>query len=255
MTPSALATARLMAAMSIRRARRGKLLWLTALVMALPVAAALLALVSGNAGEAFYEKVLEVYLRYLSPFVLSLYASFSVAEEVQAKTITYLFCRPVARWALPLGKYLAAVTVCAVLMCGSLLLVFIVSMLGEPSALMPGIGTLLSGLLAVLLAAIHFGAVAAAFGAMITSYPFVLTLIYFMAVEVGFSFVPGWFKVVAMSVHLRVIAGLYKPASSMFVSDPDLSVKISLPVVLAMTLVWLLVAIGWVSTTEYRTDK
>jgi len=253
--PSSLTTTRLIAGMSIRRAWRGRLIWLTGLCLLLPVATSAMALASGNGGIAFFEKALDAYLRFLTPFLMALYASSSVAEEVQAKTITYLLSRPMTRWALPVGKYLGSLATTLVMFCVSLVLVYLLTMLGETDEFFAQLPTLLRGLLSLALAVVLFGAVACAFGTMVSSYPFVVTLLYVLLVDVGFSFVPGWFKLVAMTVHLRALAGLYHPAQSMFVSDPQLSPGVALLVLLTVTVTWLLIAISWVNTTEYRTDK
>jgi ABC-type transport system involved in multi-copper enzyme maturation permease subunit len=253
--PSSLETMRLLAGMSLRRARRGRLLWLTTVILALPVLASVLALISGHGGTAFFEELLGVLLRYLTPFLMALHASATVAEEVQGKTITYLLSHPIARWTLPVGKYLGNLLFNAILLLVALVLIYLCSMIGERGGLTLELPRLATGLLAVLLAAVHFGAMATAFGTMVTSFPFVATLIYVLVVEVGFSFVPGWFKVTAMTVHLRAIAGLYHPKESIWLSDPHLSLAISLPVVLVLSAAWLIIAVGWVSSTEYRTDK
>ena len=253
--PSSLEAVRLLAGLSLRRTRRGRLFWLTAVILALPVAAALLALISGHGGVPFFDELLGVFLRYLAPFIMALHAPATVAEEVTGKTITYLFSRPVARWTLPLGKYLGNLAVNAVLMLAALALIYVFSMIGERDALVLELPRLAMGLFALLLAAVLFGAMATAFGTMVTGFPFVATLIYVLIVEVGFSFVPGWFKVTAMTVHLRAIAGLYRPKESMWLSDPQLTLGVSLPVVLALAAGWLLIAIAWVGSTEYRTDK
>jgi len=112
-----------------------------------------------------------------------------------------------------------------------------------------------AGLVAMLLAAVLYASVASAFGAMATSHPFIATVAFVLVVEEGFSFVPGWFKVLAMTTHLRVIAGLYHPAESLFLSDPHLRWPISLPVLVLLGALWLIVAISWVGSSEYRTDR
>jgi ABC-type transport system involved in multi-copper enzyme maturation permease subunit len=255
-TPSSWQAVRLLAGLSLRRARRGKLLWLSASVLALPVLAAGMALLSGQSGPGFFDKLLEALLCYLAPFIMAVNASATVAEEVQGKTITYLFSRPVARWTLPFGKYLGNLSVNALLLLASVALAYLLSMAGEGMRdLVRELPRLGAGLVAMLLAAALYASVASAFGAMATAHPFVATAAFVLVVEEGFSFVPGWFKVLAMTTHLRVMAGLYHPAESLFLSDPRLSWIISLPVLLLMTGSWLAVAISWVGSSEYRTDR
>ncbi len=248
---SPLQAVRIFAGLALRRFRRGAQVWLTLGILGLPVIAAGVALATGNAGFTFFNQILELYLRFLVPFVMALYASTTVAEEVQAKTITYPFSRPVPRWTLPLGKYLGAVAINSVIVSVSLTLVFVLSLLSE-GALLEALPQLGQGLFALLLAVVLFGAIATAFGTMVTGHPFVATGVYFLVVEVGFSAVPGWLKITAMTVHLRTVAGIYQPKTLMFLSDPNLSLGVALSVVLTMTLLWLLLAAVWIGRVEYK---
>ena len=57
------------------------------------------------------------YLRFSIPVLGAFYGTALIADEVEDKTITYLFTRPIPRGAVLLGKYLAYLgcTVCVVL--------------------------------------------------------------------------------------------------------------------------------------------
>jgi ABC-2 type transport system permease protein len=58
-----------------------------------------------------------LYLRFIVPVLGVFYGTSLMADEVEDKTITYLFTRPIRRGAVLIGKYLAylACTVCVVL--------------------------------------------------------------------------------------------------------------------------------------------
>lgn len=252
--PGGMAVARQIAGMSVQRASRSRLLRVTLAVLTLPVLTTLAGVLSGRNGSAFFETVLELYLRYLAPLVLAFYASQSVAEEVQGRTITYLWSRPIPRWALPLGKYLGTVLITASLLSLSLVACYLVAMIPAGSALFAELPLLALGLVSIVVATLYFAAVAAAFGALIASFPFAVMLIYVLAIDIAMSFVPGMIKVLSMTVHLRVIAGLYRPQTGVFSADPQLTLGISMPVVLVVAALWLLLAITVASTSEYRTD-
>lgn len=252
--PGGMAVARQIAGMSVQRASRSRLLRVTLAVLTLPVLTTLAGVLSGRNGSAFFETVLELYLRYLAPLVLAFYASQSVAEEVQGRTITYLWSRPIPRWALPLGKYLGTVLITATLLSLSLVACYLVAMIPAGSALFSELPLLALGLVSVVVATLYFAAVAAAFGALIASFPFAVMLIYVLAIDIAMSFVPGMIKVLSMTVHLRVIAGLYRPQTGVFSADPQLTAGISMPVVIVVAALWLFLAIGVATTSEYRTD-
>src|SRR5512133_2417413 len=101
-----------------------------ALVVAAPVALAVLyrvlhasfgdPQVNGQAvkgGTLFGMTIWLLYLRFIVPILGVFYGTSLIADEVDDKTITYLFVRPISRRAVLFGKYLAYVvsTACVVL--------------------------------------------------------------------------------------------------------------------------------------------
>ncbi len=241
------------AGLTLRRARRGRLVQLVAVLLLLPVPAGLAALLSGHGGADFFDTVLNALLRFVTPLAMALFSGAMIAEEVQGKTITYLLSRPIPRWTLPVGKYFGTVAVTVALLAVSVTATYLVCAGSEILEALPRLGL---ALLTTALAAIHFGAVATAFGAMVTGYPFAAMLIFILIVDVGLGFIPGIFKAVSAGVNLTAVAGLYRPhTDTFFMADPKLTPAISLGIVAGLTAIWLLIAIGWVSAHEYRTDK
>ena len=230
-------------------------MWLAVVLLLLAAASALVTLATGYGGIAFFKSTLELFVRYLTPFIMALLASHAVAEEVQGKTITYLFSRPIPRWALPVGKYLGSLCIAVPLLSVGLILVYVIGLLGYPGEILEELPSLLRGLVALCLGAVLFGAVATAFGTMITGHPFVVNLIYLLVAEMGVPLIPGWTKAASMTVHLRAVAGIYEPQQTLTISDPVLTALVSAPVVLAVTVVWIGLAVGWVSVSEYKTES
>ena len=56
-----------------------------------------------------------LYIRFIVPVLGVFYGTSLIADEVDDKTITYLFTRPIPRRAVLLGKYLAYL-VCTILL-------------------------------------------------------------------------------------------------------------------------------------------
>ena len=107
-----------------------------------------------------------LYIRFIVPVLGVFYGTSLIADEVDDKTITYLFTRPIPRSAVLLGKYLAYLACTVLLVLPSVMLVFflIVPWAAAPSPrLSVARGDL--GMLAVGLAA--YGAVFALVGARI----------------------------------------------------------------------------------------
>ena len=96
-----------------------------------------------------------LYIRFIVPVLGVFYGTALIADEVDDKTITYLFTRPVPRGAVLIGKYLAYLACTALLVLPSVVLVyFLIVPLGGGSigesfpALLIDLGMLVAGLVA-----------------------------------------------------------------------------------------------------------
>src|SRR5262252_6083389 len=65
-----------------------------------------------------------LYVRFIVPVLGVFYGTALIADEVDDKTITYLFTRPVPRAAVLLGKYLAYLVCTVLLILPSVVIVF-----------------------------------------------------------------------------------------------------------------------------------
>jgi ABC-type transport system involved in multi-copper enzyme maturation permease subunit len=65
-----------------------------------------------------------LYLRFIVPMLGVFYGTSLIADEVEDKTLTYLFTRPVPRRAVLLGKYLAYLVCTTLVVLPSLVIVF-----------------------------------------------------------------------------------------------------------------------------------
>src|SRR6266850_2140386 len=106
-----------------------------------------------------------LYIRFIVPVLGVFYGTSLIADEVEDKTITYLFTRPISRGAVLVGKYLAYLASTTLLVLPSVVLVyFLIVPVGGGSigqsfpTLMEDLGMLLAGLIA-------YGAVFALVGA------------------------------------------------------------------------------------------
>ena len=138
-----------------------------------------------------------LYLRFVVPMLGAFYGTSLIADEVEDRTITYLFTRPVPKRAILLGKY-AAYLACTVLMVlPSLTVVFFLMVpLREIGAAFPMLATDLA-LLASGLAV--YGGVFALVGTA-TRWPLVIGLV--------FAF--GWEQVaMVMSGYVRRFTVVY----------------------------------------------
>jgi ABC-type transport system involved in multi-copper enzyme maturation permease subunit len=103
--PSAATTVRTLAGITLVRLGRGKALWISLLFAALPVATAVVMRayrVPSSHGEALF-LVLQLVLALLAAMLVA----SSIGEDIEDRTATYLWSRPIARWAVPVGKLCA----------------------------------------------------------------------------------------------------------------------------------------------------
>jgi ABC-type Na+ efflux pump permease subunit len=132
-----------------------------------------------------------LFLRFVIPVLGVFYGTSLMADEIEDKTITYLFTRPVRRGAVLVGKYVAY------LVCTSLVVlpsVMIVYFLIVPFSQIPGsFGSLVTdlGLLAIGLAT--YGALFALVGTLLKR-PLVAGLVFAFGWEQAAMLMPGYLK-------------------------------------------------------------
>src|SRR2546425_5354745 len=73
------------------------------------------------------------YVYVLLAVVTLFYATALVADEIEEKTITYLFMRPVSKTTIYLGKYLAYLVAASALLLPSATACFLIAMTADPS--------------------------------------------------------------------------------------------------------------------------
>ena len=142
------------------------------------------------------------YLRLAVPLLGMFYGTALIADEVEDKTITYLFTRPVSRGAVLIGKYLAYLGCTGLVVLPSVMLVFflVVPLLGGSIGV--GFPSLVKdlGLLAVGLAV--YGAVFALVGAWFKR-PLLTGLVFVFLWEPIVVVVPGYMKRFTVSYYLQ----------------------------------------------------
>ena len=163
-------------------------------------------------GSAIFGMMIWVlFLRFIVPVLGVFYGTSLVADEVDDKTITYLFTRPIPRGAIMLGKYLAYL-VCTMLVV--LPSVMIVYFLIVPVAEIPAsFGALVRdlGILALGLAA--YGALFALIGAVLKR-PLVIGLIFAFGWEQAALLMPGYLRRFTLAYYLQALVPHAMPSDS-----------------------------------------
>jgi ABC-type transport system involved in multi-copper enzyme maturation permease subunit len=244
-----------------------------ALVIGLPVVLALIVrsvtyLMGGNArvdnipisgGALFGAMIWLLYLRFIVPILAVFYGTSLMADEVEDKTITYLFTRPIPRGAVMAGKYLAYL-VCTILVTLSSVMVvfFLVAPLGG-SSVAGGFIDLLKDLVLLAVGLIAYGALFSWVGAQFKR-PLLTGLIFVFGWEQAALAFPGYLKRFTVIYYLQSLVPHAMPSDnllgmlqSMLRETPPVST-----VIIALTLitaVFLYLAIRIVSRREYVLDQ
>ena len=141
-----------------------------------------------------------LFLRFIVPVLGVFYGTSLVADEVEDKTITYLFTRPIRRGSVVIGKYLAYLVCTALVVLPSIMVVYFLLV---PFAEIPAsFGDLLMdlGILAIGLSA--YGAVFALVGALLKR-PLLVGLVFAFGWEQAVLLMPGYLKRFTLAYYLQ----------------------------------------------------
>lgn len=141
-----------------------------------------------------------LYLRFIVPVLGVFYGTALMADEVEDKTITYLFTRPIPRGAVLVGKYLAYLVCTGLVVLPSVMLVYFLVVPFRDVGASFGQLVLDLGLLALGLAV--YGAVFAFVGAFFRR-PLVIGLVFAFGWEQVVLALPGYLKRFTIAYYIQ----------------------------------------------------
>jgi ABC-2 type transport system permease protein len=267
----------LYAALRVMDLSIGEMLWsrrtiFMALVVGLPVVIALvvrlvsmlgapamrLNSVAVNGPTIFGLMIWAFYLRFSIPVLGVFYGTSLMADEVEDKTITYLFTRPISRSAVLLGKYLSyvACTVCVIL--PSIVIVwFLVIPMGGSLAV--NFIDMVKDLCLVAVGLAIYGAVFAFVGAAVKR-PLLAGLLFVFGWEPTVMALPGYLKRFSVAYYLQGLVPQAMPndsalglVQSIFREIPPLSDSVLWMTAIEVVFLWL--AARTVTRREYVLEQ
>ena len=143
-----------------------------------------------------------LFIRFIVPVLGVFYGTALVADEVEDKTITYLFTRPIQRGAVMMGKYLAYLVCTSLVVLPSVMIVYFMMV---PFQQVPAtFGLLLKdlGILAIGLAV--YGALFALVGA-VMKRPLVIGLVFAFGWEQVAMLMPGYLKRFTLAHYVQAL--------------------------------------------------
>jgi len=200
-----------------------------------------------------------LYVRFIVPILGVFYGTALIADEVDDRTITYLFTRPIPRGAVLAGKYLAYLACTVLLILPSVVIVFFLMVPMGGSGVASAFPSLLGdlGMLAAGLAA--YGAVFAWVGARVRR-PLVAGLVFVLGWEPGVLLFPGYLKRLTVAYYLQALVPHAMPQDSAisllmqaFTEVPAVVVSLSALLVLTLGALW--AAARTVESREYVLEQ
>ena len=198
-----------------------------------------------------------LYLRFIVPVLGVFYGTALMADEVEDKTITYLFTRPIPRGAVLLGKYLAYLACTSLVVLPSVMLTyFLVVPFSQVPATFPSL-VLDLGILGLGLAV--YGAVFAFVGARLKR-PLVSGLLFAFGWEQLALALPGYLRQFTVAYYLQALVPHALPSDSalsviqgLFRQTPDATTALGWLAVFLVAFLWL--AMRTVSRREYVLEQ
>jgi ABC-type transport system involved in multi-copper enzyme maturation permease subunit len=143
-----------------------------------------------------------LFLRFIIPVLGVFYGTALMADEVEDKTLTYLFTRPIPRGAVLVGKYLAYIVCTALVVLPSVMVVYFLLV---PFAEFPKtFGSLVIDMSLLALGLAVYGGVFAFVGAFFKR-PLVIGLIFAFGWEQVTMALPGYLKQFTIAYYLQAL--------------------------------------------------
>lgn len=190
--------------MQIRQILGGRKKWLVAACLVLPVLLSLAVVSTGGLREAHRDAAafggiyfFLLYAQAVSLLLALFYGTSVLGDELDGKTVTYLFTRPTPRWQFVLGKYLGIV-LALVPPTGLSLLASWLCLGG-----IGGIRLFAALLVGTTGALMVYNALFVLFGFLIPRRAMITALLYGIFVELFLSFIPAVVNEFTITYHLR----------------------------------------------------
>ncbi|MCA8942668.1 MAG: ABC transporter permease [Planctomycetes bacterium] len=241
------------AQLHLRQMFAGSRRWLLLVCMAIPLPILTLIRTQGEFRSPVEEQVqtsvflYAIYALALPALASMLYGTSIIGAEVQNQTLTYLFTRPIARWRVLMGKYLANVGILVALTTLSLTIGW--AIVGAVSA-----QNLAAIAVATVFATATYNAVFALLGSIFTRRALIAGLAYLGVSEIALAWAPTFGRNFTAQYHMRSIAFELSDLEGMLRSELRALVsEVTTPVAVASVLslcAVALIATCWITTSR-----
>jgi ABC-type Na+ efflux pump permease subunit len=155
-----------------------------------------------------------LFLRFIVPILGIFYGTSLIADEVEDKTITYLFTRPISRSAVLLGKFLAYIASTVLIVLPAVMVIFFLVVPIGGGAIASAFPDLLRNLLLLALGLCVYGGLFAAVGAWIKR-PVLFGLFFAFGWENFALALPGYLKHFTVAFYVQGLVQTAMPGDSL----------------------------------------
>lgn len=195
-------------------------------------------------------------IHFLVVFVTLFYGTALISEEVEGKTLTYLFVRPIPKPAIMAGKFAALVWISSLLVLPSVFLSYLILYV-SPNMIpfLEDIGTLAKDIGIVFLALLAYGAFFSLLGAWL-KHSILAGLIYAFGWEGIVSYLPGFTRKLTVTHYIQSVFPHDDTASAlaMMIGERTPALEATLTLIL-MTTLFLLTACLVLREREYVLEQ
>jgi ABC-2 type transport system permease protein len=154
-----------------------------------------------------------LYLRFIVPVLGVFYGTSLVADEVEDKTITYLFTRPIPRGAVVVGKYLAYLAATVLVVLPSVMILYFLVVPTGGGSLARAFPALVKDLALLGIGLAVYGALFAWVGSQFR-YPLVTGLVFAFGWEQAIMLIPGYLKRLTIAYYIQGLVPHAMPQDS-----------------------------------------
>jgi ABC-type transport system involved in multi-copper enzyme maturation permease subunit len=224
------------------RLRRGRTIWISLILLCIPLALAGMAVLRVEDPWERWWHIADLTLRSLVLLAPVVHLAPALAEEMEQRTYTYLWSRPIPRTAVLFGKMLAVTPAVTVLSLAAVVAAWFISSRGTgttPSEwLWPALTAVATGVAGA-------SAFAIGVGTLYPRQPLAVAVGWVLFFEQVFPAIPT-IQHLSTLFHTQVIAGV----PHTFIQKADTSVTRSLISLAALSTIWLGLAVWRIRSTE-----
>ena len=155
-----------------------------------------------------------MFLRFIVPVLAVFYGTALIADEIEDKTITYLFTRPIPRGAVMAGKYLAYLVCTIMVVLPSVVIVYFLIVPYGGGSIAASFPDLVKDLALLALGLIAYGALFAWVGARFKR-PLLTGLIFVFGWEQAAMVFPGYLKRFTIAYYLQALVPHTMPSDNL----------------------------------------